>query len=135
MKLSRTFINWYTLLATIGIDFSQLIGTKGPLKHAGQFLTSLLFMSNLTLLFSYSATPIVWSLNPQDFVFHELLLMAGFMSAVTAIVLTVMPADHRNYYLFKNNSKFTRTTRMIVALAMPLILLILLDYLAMVPVH
>ena len=130
MRLTRTFVNWYSLLAAIGNDFNQLLENKGPLKHTGQFFTSLIFMCNLTLLFSYMATPIVWSLNPKNFIFNELLISAGFMSAVTVIVLTVMPpAQQTERVLFRKNSTLIRSSRLILALGLPLLLLILLDHL------
>ena len=134
MKLTRTFVNWYSLLATIGHDFNQLIGSRGPLKHTGQLFTSLLFMRHLTLLFSDCVTPIVWSLNPKGFVFNELLLTAGFMSALTAIVLTVMPAQQTDRIYFRHNSSLIRTTRLFLGLGIPLILLILLDHLVRIAV-
>lgn len=130
MRLTRTIVNWYSLLASIGNDFNQLLENKGPLKHTGQFFTSLIFMCHLTLLFSYTATPIVWSLNPKGFVFNELLISSGFMSAITAIVLTVMPpAQQTDRVLFKNNSTLNRSSRLVLALGLPLLLLILLDHL------
>jgi hypothetical protein len=131
MRLTRTIVNWYTLLASIGNDFNQLLENKGPLKHTGHFLISLIYMCHLTLLFSYAATPIVWSLNPKEFVFNELLISAGFMSAVTAIVLTFMPpAQQTERIYFKKNSAMTRSARLVLSLCLPLLLLILLDYLA-----
>jgi hypothetical protein len=133
MRLKRTVINWYTLLVSIGNDFNQLLENKGTLKHTGHFVSSLIFMFHLTLLFSYAAPPIVWSLNPKEFVFNELLISSGFMSAVTAIVLTVIPpAQQQERIYFKNNSALTISSRLVLSLVLPLLLLILLDHLVRV---
>ena len=126
MRLARTVHGWYGLLNAVGMDFIASVGLTQQNKSLTGMIMSGLYMSHLTLLYCYMATPIVWAVNPQQFVFHEMVLGSAFLAAMTGIVLSVNPIELGTAYNFKKSSSGLAVLRFLGAILLAAMLIGLL---------
>lgn len=129
MKLARPVLNWYNILSEIGSSSSNTLLTIGLPRITGKFLTSVIYMGHLTMLFCYAVTPIVWAINPKQFNFNELAITAGVFAAITGVVLTTLPSEQESKTVFRRNSGLLSIGRLLLALFIPILSLLLLSIL------